>query len=50
MLLTIGDVVYLLNTNGNVLLLAWIAGLELPNLFKEMGICQQALSIVIPQA
>jgi len=45
-LITVGDLVLIFNTTWNIQLLAWIAGLELPNLFKEIGICQQALSII----
>lgn len=45
-LITMGDLVLIINTTWNIMLLAWIAGLELPNLFKEIGICQQALGIM----
>ena len=44
--LTTGDVVFVFNTCWNITMLAWIAGLELPNLYREIGICRQALSII----
>lgn len=45
-LISMGDLVLIFNTTWNIQLLAWIAGLELPNLFKELGVCQQALSVI----
>jgi len=44
--LTAGEVVFLFNTTWNITMMAWLAGLELPLLFKEIGICRQALSII----
>jgi len=44
--LTPGEVVFIFNTTWNVTMMTWYAGLELPNLFKEIGVCQQALSII----
>lgn len=44
--ITIGDLVFLFNATWNIMFLAWVVGLELPNLFKEIGICQQALSVI----
>lgn len=44
--LTMGSVVLIFNMTWNVLTLAWIAGLELPNFFKEIGVCQQALALI----
>lgn len=44
--ISVGDMVLIINTTWNIQLLAWIAGLELPNLFKEIGVCQQALRII----
>ena len=46
-LITIGDFVLILNTNWNIMLIAWIGGLELPNLFREIGVCIHALNIII---
>ena len=44
--LSIGDVIFIFNTTANIMMIAWYAGLELPNLFKEFGVCKQALSIL----
>lgn len=44
--ITTGEVVFIFNTTWNMVLMAWLAGLELPNLYKEIGICKQALTVV----
>lgn len=44
--LTTGEVVYIFNTTWNVVMMAWFASLELPGLYREIGICTQALSII----
>ncbi len=44
--LSAGEVVFIFNTTWNITMMAWIAGLELPQLFKEIGICRQALTII----
>jgi len=44
--LTAGEVVFIFNTTWNITMMAWLAGLELPLLFKEIGICRQALTII----
>lgn len=44
--LSAGEVVFIFNTTWNITMMAWLAGLELPLLFKEIGICRQALSII----
>lgn len=57
-MITTGEVVFIFNTTWNITIMAWLAGLELPNLFKEIGVCRQALTIIqdahdlvdIPQA
>lgn len=41
-----GEVVFILNTSWNIMIMAWLAGLELPNLFKEIGVANQALTLV----
>jgi len=46
--ITTGDIILIWNTSWNIILLAWISGIELPNLFKEIGTGRQALSIIIP--
>lgn len=44
--ITTGDVVFIFNTAWNITMMGWFAGLEIPTFFKEIGVCQQALSIV----
>lgn len=44
--LTAGEVIFIFNTTWNITMMAWIAGLELPLFFKEIGVCRQALSII----
>ncbi len=44
--LTIGSVVLILNTIINIEVMVFLSGMELPNLFREIGICQQALSFI----
>jgi ATP-binding cassette subfamily B protein len=44
--LSSGDVIYVFNTTWNVMQMSWIAGLELPSFFKDIGISKQALSVV----
>jgi len=44
--LTTGEVVFIFNSTWNITMMAWLAGLELPNLFKEIGVCRQALTII----
>ena len=44
--LTTGEVVLIFNTTWNITMMAWLAGLELPQFFKEIGICKQALTLI----
>lgn len=44
--LSAGEVVFIFNTTWNITIMAWLAGLGLPLLFKEIGTCRQALSII----
>lgn len=48
--ITAGEVVFIFNTSWNITIMAWLAALELPTLFKEIGVCKQALSIIKDQA
>jgi ATP-binding cassette, subfamily B, bacterial len=41
-----GELVYIFNTCWNITMMAWVAGLELPTLYGEVGVCNQALSII----
>lgn len=47
--LTTGEVVFIFNTTWNITTLAWLAGLELPNVFQEIGIEKQALTLIQEQ-
>ncbi|MEE9451386.1 MAG: ABC transporter ATP-binding protein [Gammaproteobacteria bacterium] len=44
--ITVGDLVLIFNTNWNIMTIVWLVGAELPNFFKEVGICQQALTLI----
>lgn len=44
--ITTGEVVFIFNTTWNVTIMAWLVSLELPNLYTEIGICKQALTII----
>lgn len=44
--ITAGEVVFIFTTMWNITIMAWLAGLELPNLYKEIGVCKQALTVV----
>jgi ATP-binding cassette, subfamily B, bacterial len=44
--LTAGEVVFIFNTTWNITMMTWLAGLELPLLFKEIGVCRQALTVI----
>lgn len=44
--LTTGEVVFIFNTSWNITMMAWLAGLEIPDLFKDIGVCKQALTII----
>lgn len=45
-IITTGEVVFIFNTSWNISMMAWAAGLELPNLFKEIGVSRQAMTII----
>lgn len=45
-LLSIGDVILILTITMNIVHLTWMVGSELPHLFRELGVCQQALTIM----
>lgn len=44
--ITASEFVYIFYTSWNITIMAWICGIELPNFFKEVGICRQAMTIV----
>ena len=41
-----GDIVLVIFTVYNVIFLVWMMSSELPNLFNEIGVCKQALSLI----
>lgn len=45
-LLSLGDVVFIINASINMTMMLWYVGMELPNLFREIGVCKQALAIM----
>lgn len=45
-MITTGEAVFIFNTAWNITMMAWIAGLEIPNFFKEIGVCKQSLSLI----
>jgi len=45
-LISVGDIVLIFNTSWNIIMMLWWTSIELPNFFKEIGVCQQALSLL----
>lgn len=45
-MITTGEVVFIFNITWNITMMVWIVGLEFPKLFKEIGVCKQALTIL----
>lgn len=45
-LITVGDIVIIFNTIWNIMSMLWSATLELPNVFREIGIVKQALFLL----
>ncbi len=44
--LSIGETLLILNATFSIMGMAWMAGAQLPNLFKEIGVCRQALTFI----
>lgn len=44
--ITAGELVYIFYTSWGLTIMAWICGIELPNLFKEIGTCRQAMQLI----
>ena len=44
--ISVGDIVLIFNTSWNIVMMLWWASIELPNFFRQVGICQQALSLL----
>ncbi|MCE5317753.1 MAG: ABC transporter ATP-binding protein/permease [Parachlamydia sp.] len=45
-LISTGALVFIFNTSWNITIMVWLAGLELPSLYKQIGVCKQALTII----
>lgn len=45
-ILSTGDVVYIYYTSWNLMVIAWLTGIELPTLFKQIGISRQSLTLL----
>jgi len=45
-MITTGDLVLIFYTTNNMTTMTWLASLELPNFYNEIGVCRQALSII----
>jgi ATP-binding cassette, subfamily B, bacterial len=44
--ITTGEVVFIFNSSWNIMGMVWLAGHQLPDLFKEIGRSKQALTII----
>lgn len=44
--ISVGEVVTIFNGTWNIMFMVWITGIEIPNFFREWGICRQALSLI----
>lgn len=44
--LSTSEVVFIFNTTWNITMMVWLAGLEMPNLFKEIGVANQSLALL----
>lgn len=48
-IINLGDLIFIFQGTVNITMITWWAGIELPRLFQEIGVCQQAMSIVQDQ-
>ena len=44
--ISLGQFVLIFNASWNIIMVAWFCGLSLPDLFREIGICQQAMKVI----
>jgi len=44
--ISVGEVVLIFNGTWNIMFMVWITGIEIPNFFREWGICRQALTLI----
>lgn len=47
--ITVGDVALIFNTSWNILFVIWVISMELPEVYREMGVAHQALTLAIAQ-
>ncbi len=45
-MISLGDLVFTFQGTINITMITWWAGSELPRLFQEIGVCQQAMSVL----
>jgi len=45
-IITTGDLVFIFNTLWNIAMMVWMTGMTMPEVFREIGHCKQALSII----
>jgi ATP-binding cassette subfamily B protein len=48
--ISVGDFVFVINATLGITMLSWAVGLQLPNIFKDMGTCRQAFSVISEEA
>lgn len=44
--LTAGEIVFIFNSSWNITMMIWLAGLQMPDYFREVGRCKQALRLI----
>ena len=44
--ITTGELVFIFNSAWNIIMMVWVAAIELPDLFRELGRCRQALRLI----
>lgn len=44
--ITTGELVFIFNSAWNIIMMVWVAANELPDLFREIGRCRQALRLI----
>ncbi len=45
-IIDLGDLIFIFQGGVNITMITWTAGLELPRFFQEIGVCQQAMTLV----
>lgn len=45
-LISLGSLVFIMNTTRNILAVVWLVGLLMPPLFRQIGICRQGLTVI----